>query len=391
MEHAVKYAILGRTGLKVSRLGFGAMRLPTKGQGDQSQVDLEKACRLIHRAFELGVNYIDTAAFYHNSTGEAAVGQALKGWRGKIIVSTKNHYYGDDEKEWRRHLDNSLQRLGVDCIDVYNHHGLSWKRYTEAVQPRVGKWMLKAKEQGLIRHICNSFHDTNEALIRLVDSGYTSAVTLQYNMLDRQLEEGMAHARQNGVGVIVMGPVGGGHLDASEVLGGILPGARSVPELAIRFVLANPNVTLALSGMNRIAQVEQNTQAASEDAALSADDLAAIDLALGRLKGMAELYCTGCEYCMPCPQGVSIPRIFKTYNRGRVYGLWDSARRQYAGFGKGPWDKGVRADKCGDCGECETKCPQKLPIRKRLKEAHKALADRQDEAQRSLTNEPTGE
>jgi hypothetical protein len=349
------------------------MRLPTVRRGEKTEVDVEAACALVHRAFELGVNYIDTAVFYHDSQGEAAVGEALKGWRDKVIVSTKNHAYEEGEKEWWQNLENSLERLGVDYIDVYNHHGMSWKRYTEIVEPKLSKLMLKAKEQGLIRHICNSFHDSNDALKRIVDTGYTSAVTLQYNLLDRQLEEGIAHAHAKGVGVIVMGPVGGGHLDASEVLEGILPGGKSVPELALRFVLANPNVDMALSGMSEPAHVEQNVAIASDGGALGADEQDAIERTLGKLRGMADLYCTGCDYCQPCPRGVSISRIFKTYNRGRVYGLWDSARRQYAGFGKGQWDNGVRADKCNECGACETKCPQKLPIRKQLAEAHKAL------------------
>ena len=369
----MKYTDLGRTGLRVSKLGFGAMRLPTVRKGDKEEVDTEAACKLIHRAFELGVNYIDTAVFYHNSQGEAAVGEALKGWRHKVIVSTKNHYYDQDEKQWWQNLENSLERLGVNHIDVYNHHGMSWKRYCEAVEPRLSKLMLKAKEQGLIHHICNSFHDTNESLRKIVDTGYTSAITLQYNLLDRQLEDGIAYAHSKGVGVTVMGPVGGGHLDASEVLEGILPGAKSVPELALRFVLANPNVDMALSGMSEISHVEQNVAIADAEGALSEEEQVAIEEALKKLRGMADLYCTGCDYCQPCPQGVSISRIFKTYNRGRVYGLWDSARRQYAGFGKGQWDKGVQADKCNECGACEKKCPQNIPIRKQLAEAHKAL------------------
>jgi predicted aldo/keto reductase-like oxidoreductase len=371
----VKYTILGKTGLRVSRLGFGAMRLPTMKVGEKKVVDTHNACEVIHRAFELGVNYIDTAVFYHGQKGEAAVGEALKGWRDKVIVSTKNHYYGEDEKQWWGNLENSLERLGVDYIDIYNHHGLNWKRYSEHVEPRLGKLMLRAREQGLIKHICNSFHDNGEALMKIGDTGYTSAVTVQYNMLDRQLEEAIAHAHAKGVAIIVMGPVGGGHLDSSEVLGNLLPGATSVPELALRFVLSNPGVTVALSGMSTIQQVEENVRTASQDVSLSPDDRAEIEEHLQRLKGMADLYCTGCKYCLPCPQNVSIPRIFKTYNRGRVYGLWDSGWRQYAKFGKGQ-DENVRADECNECGTCEDKCPQKIPIRKQLKEAHAALTER---------------
>jgi len=366
--------VLGRTGLKVSQLGFGAMRLPMKGEGASSRVDRDLAIPMIHRAFEAGVNYIDTAVGYCNGDSQRAVGEALKAWRDRVTVSTKNHDYGTDEKAWWKNLENSLERLGVDCIDIYNHHGINWKQFTEHVQPRVGKWMRKALDQGLIRHICCSFHDNNEALMKLIDSGYPEVITLQYNMLDRQLEQGIAHAHEKGVGIVVMGPVAGGRLGAgSEVLAKLVPGIQRVPELALRFVLANPNVSAAISGMSTMQHVEENLATAGHDTPLSDADKAAIDEHLKRLKKMADLYCTGCGYCIPCPNEVNIPHIFRAYNNARVYGFWDSARRSYAGIGKSQWIKGKNAEACTECGECEKKCPQKIPIRDQLKEAHKAL------------------
>ena len=198
------YRQLGRTGYRVSQLGFGAMRLPMTGQGDEAKVNRELAIPMFHRAFEVGVNYVDTAVGYGNQDSQRAVGEAIKGWRDKLVVSTKNPYYDENEKEWWLNLTNSLQRLGVDYIDIYNHHGLRWKKYIEAVQPRVSKWMQKAKDQGLIRHICCSFHDDNEALINVVNSGYVDVITLQYNILHRVLEEGIAYAHQKGIGVVVI-------------------------------------------------------------------------------------------------------------------------------------------------------------------------------------------
>ena len=244
------YRTLGKTGLRVSQLGFGAMRLPMTGTGAEARVDRGLAIPMIRRAFEGGVTYIDTAVGYCNQDSQRVVGEALKGWRDRIVLSTKNHYYGEDEKEWWRLLEQSLERLQVSSIDIYNHHGITWKAYTEQVAPRVAQWMLKAQRQGLIKHICCSFHDTNEALLNLVRSGYPSVITLQYNLLDRQLEEGIAAAHEAGIGVVVMGPVAGGRLgDNSAVLNGLVPGIGRVPELALRFVLSNPNVTVALSGM----------------------------------------------------------------------------------------------------------------------------------------------
>ncbi len=368
------YRSLGRTGLQVSQLGFGAMRLPMKGEGAEAHVNRELAIPMIHRAFESGVNYIDTAVGYCNSDSQRVVGAALKGWREKIIVSTKNPDYGTDEKAWWANLENSLERLQVSAIDIYNHHGLNWKQWTEAVEPRVGRWMTKARDQGLIRHICCSFHDSAESLRKIVDTGYPSVITLQYNLLDQQLEEGIAYAHDKGIGVVVMGPVGGGRLGSdSEVLGSVITGVRRIPELALRFVLSNPNVAVALSGMSTLAQVEENVAVASSSRRLEADDLALLDAHLKKLKAMADLYCTGCDYCLPCPKEVAISRIFEFYNRGRVYGLWDDARRIYGMLGQAPWLRGQPATACIECGACEKKCPQKIPIRKQLKEAHAAL------------------
>lgn len=365
------YRELGRTGYKVSQLGFGAMRLPMVGEGENERVDRDKAIPMIHRAFEAGVNYIDTAVGYCNQDSQRAVGEALKGWRDKVVVSTKNPEY-QDEKVWWKNLENSLERLQVDYIDIYNHHGLRWARYTEFVEPNVSKWMRKAKEQGLIKHICNSFHDTNANLIKLIETGYTEVITLQYNILDRALEEGIALAHERGIGIVVMGPVGGGRLGASsEILEQVLPGIRRVPELALRFVLSNPNVSLALSGMSTMQQVEENVATTSDEITLTDEEKDAIEAHLQRLKSMADLYCTGCGYCLPCPNEVNIPRIFRAYNEARVYGLWQAATSAYARWG-GP-NPGKRADACVECGECEEKCPQHIPIREQLKEAHEAL------------------
>lgn len=369
------YRHLGKTGLSVSQLGFGCMRLPMKGEGEQAIVDRDLATPMLHRAFEAGVNYVDTAVGYLNQDSQRALGEALKGWRDKIVVSTKNPYYEADESAWWKNLEDSLERLQVDYIDIYNHHGITWEAYVQNVEPRLSKLMLKAKEQGLIRHICTSFHDDNAALMKLIDTGYPEVITLQYNMLDRKLEEGIAYAREKGIGVVAMGPVAGGRLGASnDALNGIVPGIERIPELALRFVLSNPNVSLALSGMQTIQQLEENLLIASDSTALSRDDWTAIDEQLGRLKNMADLYCSGCKYCMPCPNDVNIPLIFEQMIMGKVYGVWELPRYYYGLLGNSEWIKGKKADACTECGACLEKCPQKLDIPAQLKEAHLALS-----------------
>lgn len=375
----MQYRKLGKTGLRVSQLGFGAMRLPMSGEGEAARIDRERAIPLIHRAFAAGVNYIDSAVMYCNGDSQRAVGEALRAWQPapgseRIVVSTKNHYSGENEAEWWRNLEDSLERLGVPAIDVYHHHGVNWKQWQEALAPRVSKWMLKARDQGLVRHVACSFHDTPEALLQLIDTGYPEVLTVQYNLLDRRLEEGIARAHAAGIGVVVMGPVAGGRLgEPSEVLATLMQGVARVPELALRFVLANEGVTVALSGMSEPAHVDENTRVAAERVALSEADTQAIHEHLTRLDKMAELYCTGCRYCLPCAHEVDIPGVFEKYNRGRVWGLWESARAAYAQMGNVEWDKGMRADACLECGECEEKCPQHIPIREQLAQAHAAL------------------
>jgi uncharacterized protein len=373
----MQYCQLGRTGLRVSRLGFGAMRLPMTGEGAGAAVNRALAIPMIHRAFEAGVNYIDTAVGYCNQDSQRAVGEALKGWRDRVVLSTKNHAYTHDEREWWTLLEQSLERLQVQRIDVYHHHGVNRKSFEEFVRPSMGRWMQKAKDQGLIGHVACSFHDTNDALKEIVASGYPEVITLQYNLLDRQLAEGIELAHRAGIGVIVMGPVGGGRLGAGDAaaIGAAVPDVRRVPELALRFVLSNPAVDVALSGMSAMEQVVENLAVASDPTPLSDADRAAIDAHLVRLKRLADLYCTGCKYCEPCPKGVAIARIFGTFNLGRVYGLWDAARRAYAAIGVPSWDQAnQKADACVACGACEAKCPQKIPIRQQLKDAHAGLA-----------------
>lgn len=367
----MQYTRLGRTGLSVSRLGFGAMRLPMQGD----TVDRELAIPMIRRAFEAGVTYIDTAVFYCKEDSQRVVGEALKGWRERVVLSTKNHCFSTDEKEWWTNLENSLERLDVQNIDIYNTHGINEDTYDQFVLPHIRKWMEKAKDQGLIKHLCTSFHGTREFFRRMVDDGFYEVVTLQYNLLNRDFEEEIAYAKAAGMGTVVMGPVGGGRLGGqSEVLAQLVPDIQRIPELALRFVLANPNVDVALSGMSTLQQVEENVRTASNEMPLSGSDLAAINAQTRQLSEMAKLYCTGCGYCMPCPSGVDIPQVFGIYNVGRVYGLWDHARAQYAALEKTRQENHLPANVCIDCGACGSKCPQGIAITEQLRNAHAALS-----------------
>jgi len=374
----VQYRMYGKTGDRISVFGFGAMRLPMI----EDHVDMDMSVAIIQRSFDLGVNYVDTAVGYCNSESQIAVGKAVKGYRDKVFVSTKNHYKGPSGDEWQKLLDDSLKKLDVDYIDFYHSHGLGWEEYQNIQNPGgVMERFRKAKEQGLIRHICYSCHDSGENAIKLIDTGEFAGMLIQYNLLDRHAEEAIAHAHEKGMGISIMGTIGGGRLvSPSEKLQGMIEkGAKSTPEIALRFVISNPNVTVALSGMNSMEQVEENAASSASDEALSDEERKRVIEILNESQELAKLYCTGCGYCMPCPNDIDIPDNFTAMNLYRVFGLKDLARSRYRGLGKRRKKDGTTveawASACIECGKCEPKCPQKIPIMDQLKETHSALGE----------------
>ncbi len=366
----MQYTTLGKTGLTVSRLGFGCMRFPMK---TDKEVDRDLAIPMLRRAVELGVTYFDTAVGYCAGDSQRVLGEAMEGLRNKIVLSTKNHHYDKQDKDgWWKNLNDSLERLRTDYIDIYNFHGMNFERYETAVSGEAGLYLeaLKAKEQGMIGHICHSFHGSLESLKRCIDTGLFDSVTVQYNLLDQRLEEGIAYAAEHNQGVVIMGPVGGGRLGypsgkAHEIAGEV----KSTPELALRFVLSNENVNVALSGMSTMEQLEENVETVSNLDELTAADHKKIEAAIEERKKLAGLYCTGCNYCMPCPDAVDIPANFEILNLDRVFGLSDHARSRYAALGG-------KAALCRQCGKCVELCPQELEIPKRLGEAVALLDER---------------
>lgn len=373
----MQYRKFGNTGIKISALGFGAMRLPTMMVGEKEVFDHEEGEKAIRRAFELGVNYVDTAPGYCNQESEIIVGKALKGWRDKVYLSTKNPISDADGKGYRERLDLSLKKLDTEYIDFYHFWGIGWDKFVEMIDVPGGPLTeaYRAKEEGLIKHISFSFHGDPKDLPKLIDTGHFETVLCQYNLLDRSNEESIAYAKEKGLGVVVMGPVGGGRLGTpSDVIKELMGGkVASTAEAAIRFVLSNQDVTCALSGMGSIDMVEENVRVASNESQLSPEEVLIINASMEENKKLADLYCTGCNYCMPCPTSVNIPQCFKLMNYHRVYNLTDYAKNEYAKINDDNPNKGKNAAACIECGECEKKCPQNLPIIRQLKETHKAL------------------
>jgi predicted aldo/keto reductase-like oxidoreductase len=381
----MQYRPYGNLGFEVSALGFGAMRLPHLEDGT---CDYERAVPLLRRGLDLGITYIDTAYVYINGTSEVAVGQAITGYdrdalhiATKIPVDTEQDARGD---VWRRKLEESLRRLDADYIDVILFHSFTWARFDNWVR---GPGMAleaaqEARAEGLVRHIGFSSHDTTENVIRLIDTGEFEAMLVQYNYLDRHNEPAMARAAARGMGVAVMGPLAGGRLATPEGIVVDQEGTLEMdtPELALRFVWDNPHVSVALSGMNAMSQIEQNAASASRVAALSDAERAQVQQLFERNRRLADLYCTGCGYCMPCPNGVNIPENFRYMNWYHVWGLEEEARQAYAQLSEeGTWQpwagriEGLQAEACLRCGECEPKCPQNIPIMDQLEEVAETL------------------
>ena len=376
----MRYRTIKNLGIELSSLGFGAMRLPEVQDGENWHVDREKAIPMIRHGIDSGINYVDTAYMYCHGDSEFAVGDALKdGYREKVYLSTKlpmpDVHCADD---YDRILDEQLRKLDTDYIDFYHFHALNDNSFEEKV---IGFDLIsrasQAKADGRIRHISFSFHDKPAVLKRIIETGWFESMLVQYNLLDRQYEEGIAMAQKKGMGVMIMGPIAGGRLgESSEQIQQLVPGKHlSSPELALKFVFSNPNVTVALSGMGTMEMVNQNVQVASADRYLTPEESIHINELAQRYAALADLYCTGCEYCMPCPQGVNIPLNFKLMNYHRIYGITEYARAEYAKIGTVPWLPGKTAAACIACGKCEPKCPQHIPIIQQLREVQQTLGD----------------
>jgi uncharacterized protein len=373
----MNYTQFGNTGIKVSRLGFGCMRLPMKMVDGKPQVDEDEAIAMLDKAFELGVNYFDSAYMYHGGLSEQILGRAMVGRRDKVIISTKSPgHLVKKPGDYRRILEEQLARLQMDHVDFYHFHGISYEAFT-GIEKSAGWYQeaLQAKKEGLIRHISFSFHSGKpEDMIKLVDLGHFESVLCQYNVLDRSNTEGIQYARSKGLGVAVMGPLGGGRVSGlpKEITDRLGIKAAESAELGLRFVASNPNVDIILSGMSSMQQLLENVEYVSRIEPLTPAELDGIQAMMEENKRLSELYCTGCNYCMPCPQDVNIPHIFQMMNYHKIYHISDYARNGYESIGSG-WIRGKKADACTECGACEMKCPQKLKIREQLKESRKAL------------------
>jgi len=370
----MQYAQYGKDGPEISRLGFGAMRLPRRKKTDWNAVNFSRSVEVLRAAMEAGVNLLDSHHQYHGGNSEVAIGRALKGWKGqRIYVQTKTPWYNEEPTEYfEKLLCEAVEKLGVDAIDYLLHHSMSmpvWKKRGRKFI-KFTDWALK---RGLIRHRGFSSHDSPENIKKFVDTGEFSVMLVSYNWMNPQVRDAIAYAADHGMGVTVMNPVGGGSLATStpQILR-LLPGARTAAEISLRYVLATPGMTCALSGMNTTDQVEENVAIASRRIAMTPKQRQHMRSRLARIEKEAKEFCTACGYCMPCKQGVDIPGNFALLNQVRFFGRLEWAKQQYARLGKHK-EGDQSASACKRCGACLPKCPNKVPIIEQLQEVVRTL------------------
>jgi predicted aldo/keto reductase-like oxidoreductase len=377
----MKYRKFGKLDWKVSALGFGAMRLPVIN-GDHAVIDEPESIKMIRFAIDHGVNYIDSAYFYHRGNSEVLVAKALRdGYREKVRIATKLPC-GDVhvEQDIDRLFNEQITRLQTNKVDFYLLHGLNKTEWPKVRDFGVLKWAERKMAEGQIGHLGFSFHDEYNVFQEIIDAYDNWTMTqIQYNYMDEETQagtKGLEYANKKGLAVVVMEPIRGGRLakppEKVEKIWASAPVKRTPAEWALRWVWNHPEVATALSGMGNMEQVIENLAYAehSQPHNLTSDELALIGKARDAYVSLTAVACTGCRYCMPCPNDVDIPRVFESYNEAMIYNNVAEQRRMYNFPGR---FKEHRADKCIKCDLCVDKCPQKLAIPDLLEKAHEFL------------------
>jgi len=378
------YRKFGNSGWEASILGFGCMRLPTSdGIPISENIVEDEAIRMIRHAVDQGVNYIDTAYTYHNGKSEVVLGKALRdGYREKVRIATKSPVWMvETADDFERYLEEQLERLQVQPVDYYLFHGLNKKRWHDIQDLDLLKRAESAVDDGRIRHIGFSFHDVYASFQEIID-GYDgwSLCQIQYNYMDTENQagtQGLRYAASTGIAVVVMEPLLGGNLanpprEIQEIFDAYEE-RRSPAEWALQWIWDQPEVSVVLSGMSDMRQLEENILTANTSASrtLGEKELQLIARVRERFDARAAIPCTRCGYCQPCPQGVDIPANFGLYNDGIMYDDLLVPRFRYFRF----FTETERASACSGCGECEEKCPQDIAISELMPGVHAVLGE----------------
>jgi len=383
----MQYRTFGRLDWKPSALGFGAMRLPTI-DNDPARIDEPEATRMIRHAIDRGVNYVDNAYPYHRGTSEPFLGRALQdGYRDRIRLATKLPcWLVEKPEDFDRYLNEQLSRLQTEYIDFYLLHSLHRESWHKVRDFGVFSWAEKALSDGRIGHLGFSFHDQYEVFQEIVDaSDLWTFCQIQYNYLDIKYQagtQGLQYAANKGLAVVIMEPLRGGALarnvppavqalwDAYQDGRRSLTEPRTPADRALQWIWNQPEVSLVLSGMSTMEQVEENLASAERSGVgtMSDEEVALMAQAQEAYLSLMAVPCTGCQYCLPCPQGVAIPDVLGAYNEVKMFGDLERASQFYGWI-----DEKNRGDACVECGECLEKCPQGIEIPEWMKKVHEAL------------------
>jgi len=362
----MQYRKFGKLDWDASVLGFGCMRLPLRPDGE---IDEPEAIRQIRHAVDHGVNYVDTAYGYHGGKSEILVGRALKdGYRDKVHLATKLPvWHVKTAADFDRLLNEQLGKLQTERIDLYLLHSLRAEPWKLVSDLGVLRWAEKAMADGRIGCLGFSFHDELPVFKQIVDAWDGWAFCqIMYNYLFGKKQagtEGLEYAARRGLPVVIMEPLMGGNLvNPPEAIQGIwdrAPRKRSPAVWALEWLWNRPEVAVVLSGMNSMEQVEENLAAADRAHAgcLTGEELSIVAEVRDVYEKLRPIPCTGCKYCMPCPNGVNIPRNLERYNTAVMY---NRMAREKDAYRKSKPEE--RADACIACRECEPKCPQKIRI-----------------------------
>jgi uncharacterized protein len=383
------YRNLGKTGKKVSILGFGCMRLPIL-DNNPAKIDEPLATKMINYAVEAGVNYFDTAYPYHGTSfteggmSEVFLGNVIKdgGYRDEVYLATKSPSWLIQKKEdFNHYLDEQLKRMQTDKIDFYLLHGLNGDLCKYLTNLDVQEFLDTAIEDQKIGYAGFSFHGESKSFNEIVDSYNWSFAQIQYNYMDQDFQAGLAgleYLASKNIGTIIMEPLKGGYLTNN-----IPPDVQSIwdsanikrtpAEWGLRYLWNRKDVDLVLSGVSSMEQIQENIKIAEEGivGSLTSDENDIIMKVKSVFEAKKYIECTACNYCMPCKNGVNIPQNMNLLNELYIYQNMPRTAGSYSFLNS----VGASAEFCDECGECEDKCTQDLPIRKYLKELAKTFKD----------------